>query len=81
MRSTVDVLAGTFKYILDGSQHTAEFFVRCEPKPNEDDPYQQEIDARRINALNEQSEDIWTDLQCKGASQIQFSEALPNPFF
>jgi hypothetical protein len=78
----VDTLAGVFTFCHpDGSLDTAQFFVRCEPRPSLDDPDFNEIMDRRNDALNQQFTDAWTNLQAAGCSNIQYKESIPDPFF
>lgn len=75
---TCDEHAGTFRYTqADGQQVTADFFVRCCPA-SDLDPVAK---ASRIDALNAQLTDQWSELQNSGCTSIKYTEIHPSPFF
>lgn len=79
---TVEVLAGTFSFIKpDKTEDTAEFYVRCEPACKPNHPAFDEINDRRVDALNRQYMDAYKVLESKACCNVKFTGSRPNPFF
>jgi hypothetical protein len=75
---TCDEHAGTFTYTQpDGEEVTADFFVRCCPAVDGDSV----IKSERMDALNSQLTNQWSELMNSGCKNIKYVEIHPNPFF
>lgn len=73
--------AGTFHYCdSSGEETVARFFVRCPPKP-EDEQEDGDIILQRQDALNTQSTSMFFRLQSEGCQLIKFKNKMPDPFF
>ncbi len=78
----VDTPAGIFTFSRsDGVPDTAEFYVRCEPRPRLSDPDFTSIMDRRNDALNEQFTAAWQKLIDDGFTNIHYIPVKPDPFF
>jgi hypothetical protein len=75
----VDTLAGVFTFTRDGKEETANFLVRCEPRPSITDPYFAEIMDRRVDAYNLQYMEACNTL--RDCTNVHFAETKPDPFF
>lgn len=78
----IDVLAGYFHYVTaNGTHEDAQFYVRCEPRPEDDNPDFWEITSRRQDAFNQQSTEAFMQLEGKGYKNLRFECMKPDPFF
>lgn len=82
VHDTVDCLAGIFSYVKpDGTPEQAEFYVRTEPAPAEDNPDYFQVKERRQDALNAQTVEVWNTLRSEGYTSIKLTDTKPDPFF
>lgn len=73
--------AGVFTYCdSSGEEVQATFFVRCPPKPDDENEYGSVL-ADRQDALNTQITDMYWKLNGDGCKTIKFKNKLPDPFF
>jgi hypothetical protein len=68
-----DIKVGTFHYFdANGEEIKADFYIRtCE----------EAYEAKRVDDLNQQFTDEWTNLIQRGCTKIEYKEITPSPIF
>jgi len=76
---TERVCAGTFFFNRpeDGAEVEAKFYVKCAPH----DPHNPTVCDARVDALNTQFTDMYSQLQGQGCYNIKYKDCIPSPFF